>query len=775
MKKIFTLLTVLMTCGTIGWAQDVDNTFQFTDMEGNVVADGSVITVNTATKNESGELLMVVPLKVKNVSGEKAAVSMYEVIDQKPNGGWQTCAFGNCMQLTGTGYSPKNIMTADYHADIQTEWIPQEGAYATWEATLQIHVFNIVTKTMFGQVFESAGDEIIGYGPKVTVRFEYKEQQEQQEKVWWGYVSTDDAVSGLGVQAAETYDCAAFYPGSNENVKGKTINGVRFVMNTANVKDVKVWLTNKLTADVTSQALQVIDVTNPKIGINEVQLTTPYEVGNEGIYVGYSFTITSLATQADSYPVATAGDARQNALWIRTSSSVPNWGDLYQQDFGCLFLMLQLSGDFPYKNGANVAVNDLGDCVGVSGNTAKAYLPITNMGTRDITNIDFTVASADGTSTTQHFDLDKPLVYGSTKVLAIDIPADEAAGTQKKTLTITKVNGQANEYAATQATLNMLTVSKLVDRSVAIEEYTGTTCGWCPRGIVAMEKIRQTFGDKAIGIAIHRYTSSKTQDAMYISEYNHVSFGGAPSCRIDRGPVIDPYYGSSASIIDDINFELSIPAKAAISVSGKWDVDSVLVEATATIENVLPGENYKIEYVLVADGLTGTTQAWRQYNFYNKAYGQFSSADELPDDLSFLYDTGTVYGNYVAYYPTFNDVAIKVAKSSETTAPGKLADGEIVTNDHTLVFTTDATLLKAIKKDRVSLVALLIDSKGAIANAARVNLSNNSEAGISQVERQQTSAVERYSLEGRKLQGAHKGLTIIRMADGTARKVVVRK
>ena len=170
MKKIFTLIAALFVLGTV-WAQETDNTFQFTDFEGNPVADGTVIVVNTL--NEEGQ--MIVPLKVKNLSGEKAAVSLFENIDAMPNGTWQTCAFGNCMMLTATGYSPKNVQPGDYNQDIQTEWIPETGKYGTWTATLQIHVFNIAPKMQFGQIVDTAGDNIIGYGPKVTVQFVYKD------------------------------------------------------------------------------------------------------------------------------------------------------------------------------------------------------------------------------------------------------------------------------------------------------------------------------------------------------------------------------------------------------------------------------------------------------------------------------------------------------------------------------------------------------------------------------------------------------------------------
>ena len=176
MKRFFTLLVSVFALTATGWAQDegedLDQTFVFVDDQGNIVPDGSVITV--AAINDEGQ--MVVPLKVKNVEGGGAAVSMYETIDALPNGGWQTCAFGNCMTLSAPGYSAQNIISGTDASDIQTEWMPEQGKYATWTATLQIHVFNIITKTVFGMKQEVAGEEIIGYGPKVTVNFVYNSE-----------------------------------------------------------------------------------------------------------------------------------------------------------------------------------------------------------------------------------------------------------------------------------------------------------------------------------------------------------------------------------------------------------------------------------------------------------------------------------------------------------------------------------------------------------------------------------------------------------------------
>ncbi|MBQ9355779.1 MAG: hypothetical protein IJT98_00590 [Prevotella sp.] len=171
MKKIFTLCTLLFAAAMSLQAQvEMDNdTFVFTDLDGNPLPNGAVITISTL--NAEGQ--MVVPVKARNTKGQRAAVSMYEMIDDKPGGEWQTCAFGNCMTLSATGYSPKNIVAGDYDENIATEWIPEAGQYASWTATLQIHVFNITQTSRFGQVIESAGNNIIGYGPSLTLNFVY--------------------------------------------------------------------------------------------------------------------------------------------------------------------------------------------------------------------------------------------------------------------------------------------------------------------------------------------------------------------------------------------------------------------------------------------------------------------------------------------------------------------------------------------------------------------------------------------------------------------------
>jgi len=719
MKKIITLCTTMLLA--IAASAQVDENFQFVDAQGNVVADGSTIVVKQL--NEEGQ--MVIPLWVKNISGEKVAVSMYETLDNLPNGGWQTCAFGNCKQLSQSGYSSKNIMAADYEANIETEWKPDSGSYATWEATLQIHVFNITKVSRFGVVTETAGEEIIGYGPTVTVRFEYKETQDSQStSAWWGYTSENDKTSLLGVKAKETYDCAIFVPATHDIAKGKTIKSIRFKLTSTNVSNLKVWISEGSLPENISNATIIEEVASPAKGVNEVKLSTPYTIGAKGVYVGYSFAITALSDQADSYPIHVVEQYTENSFWLRTTSKIDKWEDESGR-YGSLLMQMLLEGDF-YDNAISINSTNIGDYTAVLGKQATVYLPVTNLGTNPITSIEYSISTNGKPGDRGSLGLSSsPIVFGEKRTLTLDVESDQDAGSTTKVITINKVNGKEPENGSAQAQFSYVTVSKIVSRAIAVEEFTGTQCGYCPRGIAGLEKLNKKYGDKVVITAVHGYANGTNEDAMYLSNwwlrYADIFSGSAPACQLNRAyGQIDPYYGLNNDICDDVDRELAIPARVGITLKGEWNADSTQVTATADLEAVADGLSYTIEYALVADGLTGTSSAWNQSNYY------YTSTSSDPDIAPFC--RGGEHGQSVLKGWTFNDAVIAtcyINGKNQTTAPGKLDMGKSVTNSYTLTMPNDksqADLIKAIDKSKVAVVAFVIGADGTVANAAKCHM-----------------------------------------------------
>ena len=594
--------------------------------------------------------------------------------------------------------------------------------------------------------------------------------------VWWGYVPEIDQ-SGwnlLGVQAADTYHCAIFIPGNHAFAGGKTIQAVRFALVAEHATDVKAWIATEAPSavDETSTA-RLKSVDNSEIGadgVAEVTFDQPFEIPADGAYVGYSFTITEATTQNDKYPIIfIAGEDEPNALVIRTDKAVPNWSDMYGNGFGKLYLNVKLSGEFPDNVASPV---DFGTHYVELGKETTAKVQVTNGGETAISSLSYTITANGETSAEQTVTLDNPVEFLKSGYFTIPVKADAEAGKVKKTLTITKVNGNANNATSKSAAFTVVTVSNFIVRGVVIEEFTGTGCGWCPRGIVGMEKMRKAFGDKFVGIGIHQYNSS---DPMYLtpSSYASLGFTGAPSCAINRKAIIDPYYGTNEDILDDFSAELAIPAEVEVSAVAEWNADSTNVNATATVQPLFDGANFNVEFVLIADSLSGTTNTWNQANYYYQY-----AASQVPEDLA-QFANGGKNGSSSVKNLVFNDVALTSSYTSsknQAEALTNLKSNEATETSYTLSLPTKTVLKNALKKNNVYVAVLLINEDGTIANAVKVKVEgfDKDANGIHTVSTAKTAAAQRYALDGRQLNAAQHGLNIIRMADGSVKKVMIK-
>lgn len=746
MKKIFTFLSLCLL-SIAASAQE----YVFTDKEGNVFEDGAVINRSEVVDDGFGGINLPGNLFVKNVNAEEGCqVAIEAQITKIDNGDLQLCFPTNCQSYSETGtYEPngKATLAIGESKDLMTEWIPTE--------------YGECTVTYSAKKYQGISGETCR---SITVKYKYSNTQQN----WWGYISVNDAVSGVGVNAADTYHCAIFIPGDHEIAAGKTINAIRFGLVAPHATDAKVWVASSLPSSIdASHTLQFVDVPASELGKEQIdiQLPTPCEIPAEGIYVGYSFTITSVATSGDGYPVLFSGKAAPNTLILKTEKNVPDWSDLYTNDFGRLFLQVLLEGTFA-DNNATVA--DFGPVYTALGESTTAMIAITNGGGTPLSSIDYTITTDGVASAEQHVDIANPIVFSNTGKVRITIAADDATGAKAKTLNITKVNGNANTAANATANFTLYTLPELVERNIVVEEFTGTGCGWCPRGLVGMENMRQAFGDRFVGIGIHQYNSS---DAMYISPsgYAKLNFDGAPSCRINRGEVIDPYYGSADDILVDCVEELAIPALAKVNVSATIDEELKKVDAKAQIETLIDNSEYTLEFVVIGDGLTGTGTAWNQSNYYY----QYSSS-ELPEDLA-IFGNGGKYGKSSVTGWLFNDVALVSSYVSSSNKAPKLDvmnAGEQKEAEYTLTMPTKTTLKDAVKNAELFIVALIVDKEKHIVNAAKAPITIADPDGIQTINQSSDKEVARYTLDGRRVQSMQKGLNIVRMANGKTIKVI---
>lgn len=585
-----------------------------------------------------------------------------------------------------------------------------------------------------------------------------------------GYFNTDDCDTYLGVTGITGNNKVAMVLTADDLAPyyGKKIAGVRFNLGegeTANgvfVQNLKI--ADGQITEATSLVSSDQSVTSAAGAKNtgewhEVMFDQKVELNSsfEGLFVGYNY-----KQKSNNYPIGVSSKV-EGPFYIYANipaSKGGNGEDWYQINSGGYGLSIQLivEGDFAPNA---VRPLDFGEFTVVKGKSKNVAVSLWNIGSK-LTSIDYTIALDGKAGAEQHLDFGKDFGLGGTHSVEIPFAAASELGASTLTLTITKVNGEENACVKNSATGTLYTVEReFVKRSVA-EQFTGTGCGNCPSGHVAMHNMHNLYGDQFIGIALHQFNAS---DPMYNASYD-LGFTGAPQCMVNRSSGILAPYEQMPEVLKASLDEIAL---TDVTVTGTFAEEDTKVNATASVESLVAGD-YNIAFMLTADGLTGTTDSWKQSNYFCKGGGRYSSKASMPDDLKHLWDMGS------SYVETYNDVLIAssyVSSNNKATLPTLVANGT-VSSEYTMKMPTKVALKKALKLDQIYVVALLLDKKtGAIVNAGRARVTGST--GIEDVTTgTEATVVARYNVNGVQIAAPVKGINIVKMSDGTTRKVLVK-
>lgn len=174
MKKIFLFCLALMSAVATFAQDDAKGTLEFVDAQGNVVADGSTITVKGIKEDEMAGIMIPTGLYVKQMDPEEDlyGATLSVNIKSMDNGAFQCCFPGNCTSTSKLGTitnGPGALHSAtDYKENsIETEWIPD--AYGKCTATFTLYAC-INLSGGFPPQYDN-----IGASSSVTVNFVYDE------------------------------------------------------------------------------------------------------------------------------------------------------------------------------------------------------------------------------------------------------------------------------------------------------------------------------------------------------------------------------------------------------------------------------------------------------------------------------------------------------------------------------------------------------------------------------------------------------------------------
>lgn len=165
----------MAVCGMNAMAQTDLETFQFVDKDGNVVADGSEITVYEP-ETVNGSVQINSGLFVKNTTGKDQAVGLDLNITNMDNGQFSCCFPSNCKDIFSAGnFVDVNtpglfLIEEGEQQTLMSEWKP--AAYGKCQAVFQLKVYNVVEQDIEGIKIPDVGD-FKAYGPKVTINFMY--------------------------------------------------------------------------------------------------------------------------------------------------------------------------------------------------------------------------------------------------------------------------------------------------------------------------------------------------------------------------------------------------------------------------------------------------------------------------------------------------------------------------------------------------------------------------------------------------------------------------
>lgn len=310
-------------------------------------------------------------------------------------------------------------------------------------------------------------------------------------------------------------------------------------------------------------------------------------------------------------------------------------------------------------------------------------------------------------------------------------------------------------------------------KRVIVEEMTGQDCGNCPRGHLAWENLERIYGDKVILAGYHVYTGDIYESGMssYVNQF--LGLSGAPSAKIQRGETISsPTYASIVAgktaysftspqgdcWFDLVQKEFDTEAEANLDIAAYYDETSETVKTTTTAKFAMnmDKQNIGLFFIVTEDGLAGF-----QHNYH------------YSDDAEGLGEWGlggALGQQYVLY--THNDV-VRAQVGSYYGTTGYIPS--TIINDE--VYTANLTFEQPAVNNifNCNVICMMINANtGDVINVAKSKIGNAAAIENVGAVAETVTEVARYNAAGQTVGIAAKGLNIIRMSDGSTRKVVVK-
>lgn len=574
-----------------------------------------------------------------------------------------------------------------------------------------------------------------------------------------GYYTTDDlAEYGLGVTSLNEVCKAAteFGPQIHGGFAGFKVVGMRVGL-CYGVSDFGVFISKV-------ENNSIIDFKEKAVGTGTAGWNTimfdeseQFELSASETYlVGFSYMQKKGSTNA-CYPLSLWENSSKvgDFMFYGTLGDGQGWYNI-GTSYGALSVQLIVEGELSSQKAIIEGMST--DNFGKVGSEISGVIGVTNMGKDAISSLGFNYYIDDA----KVGDATVSKSIASTKnenvSLTIPVPADLAIGQHTLKVELATINGAAptGEVVNNNLTSDVKVYSDTKPRQkYLIEHVTSWTCTYCYLGYNLLRQMEKDYDDIA-WVAVHGNLHEDYPDPYHFEECDYIMYYlGAfsfPSAALNRIALADDAVAVSiggwgqnpstyAPVVHQAMENYSAPSLISLDIQSSFDASSrnmnVKVTATGVAKASTLLNDYAISIYLTEAGLVG-----RQYS-----NGSWQNSYEHNNTLRAV--VTNVLGEDISW-----------------------------TGDD-FTFTTDYTIPNDYKEENLSITAFVAPKLNsainnmAVINCEKVKLDLTS-TGISSVNETDATEAVRYTLDGRQISAPQHGLNIVKMSDGTVKKVMVK-
>ena len=352
----------------------------------------------------------------------------------------------------------------------------------------------------------------------------------------------------------------------------------------------------------------------------------------------------------------------------------------------------------------NLALSTINSISGLDGQLRNPVVNVINLGYTNITSFDVDF-DYNGNTITENITGVNLITVGTHQVNFTN-NITLLGGSNVAISNIYNINGinDDNPFDDTNS-IQINAIIPAAGKLVIGEEATGTWCGWCPRGAVALNWMDHDYEGYWQGIAVHN--GDPMTDADYDNGLYSFHGGSYPSGVVDRTNNIDP-----GDFKQDFLQRIVLDPNGIITNGAELIGDTLKVNLTVNFQNSVSG-NYKLACVLVEDSVTGTTPQYYQSNSYSGG-----GAGPLIDV------DGSDWANKPSSVPASQMVYRHVARGISPSFTGSpLANTSYNIGDsETLCF--EFTLDQSWDQSKIHIVGMLLDNGNLVDNASSTTITD---------------------------------------------------